>query len=147
MIALRPAEPGDADAIATIFETARTEHLGFLPVLHAREEDVAYFRRQIEGTDVTLAVDEAGPVGFIATEADVVSHLYVAPDRVGQGIGGRLLDHVMAGAGMLELWCFQANMPARRFYEARGFRAVECTDGAGNEEKTPDIRYAWRRPG
>ena len=34
---------------------------------------------------------------------------------------------------------------ARRFYEARGFRAIRFTDGAGNEEKTPDVRYRWER--
>ena len=38
----------------------------------------------------------------------------------------------------------QQNERARRFYEARGFRAVEFTDGEANEEKTPDVRYEWR---
>jgi hypothetical protein len=55
-----------------------------------------------------------------------------------------------AGAGpvrnSLELWCFQANSRARRFYEARGFHAILFTDGAGNEERTPDVRYRWERP-
>ena len=45
----------------------------------------------------------------------------------------------------MELWCFQANPPARHFYEARGFRAIRFTDGADNEEKTPDVRYRWER--
>jgi len=43
----------------------------------------------------------------------------------------------------LELWTFQVNDGARRFYERHGFRAVEVTDGAGNEERQPDVRYAW----
>jgi hypothetical protein len=34
---------------------------------------------------------------------------------------------------------------ARRFYEARGFRAIRFTDGADNEEGTPDVRYRWER--
>lgn len=46
----------------------------------------------------------------------------------------------------LELWCFQANSRARRFYEARGFRAICFTDGAANEENVPDTRYCWERP-
>jgi len=33
---------------------------------------------------------------------------------------------------------------ARRFYEAHGATAVEFTDGEGNEEKTPDVRYEWK---
>ncbi len=32
-----------------------------------------------------------------------------------------------------------------RFYEAREFRALKFTDGAHNEEKTPDVRYRWER--
>ena len=43
----------------------------------------------------------------------------------------------------MQLWTFQQNARARRFYEERGFRAVEFTDGEGNEEKTPDVRYEW----
>jgi hypothetical protein len=38
---------------------------------------------------------------------------------------------------------FQRNMPARAFYEARGLRVVEATDGAANEEREPDVRYRW----
>jgi putative acetyltransferase len=49
------------------------------------------------------------------------------------------------GVNALELWCFQANTSARRFYEERGFRAIRFTDGMHNEEKTPDIRYRWER--
>ena len=32
---------------------------------------------------------------------------------------------------------------ARRFYEHRGFRLVELTDGSENDEKTPDAHYRW----
>ena len=33
----------------------------------------------------------------------------------------------------------------RRFYEARGFRTTRFTDGADNEERTPDVRYPCER--
>ena len=52
-----------------------------------------------------------------------------------------------AGIGALELWCFQANERARRFYEARGFHAIRFTDGAENKERTPDVRYRWEQYG
>ena len=44
----------------------------------------------------------------------------------------------------MQLWTFQQNDRARRFYEARGFEAVEFTDGSGNKERQPDVRYVWR---
>ena len=75
-----------------------------------------------------------------------IDHLYVAPDRLAEGIGGRLLELAMAMSdGYLELWTFQVNDRARHFYERKGFEAVELTDGGGNEEREPDVRYAWSR--
>ncbi len=47
-------------------------------------------------------------------------------------------------AAGLQLWTFQVNGPAQSFYERHGCRAVERTDGATNEEREPDVRYAWR---
>jgi ribosomal protein S18 acetylase RimI-like enzyme len=43
----------------------------------------------------------------------------------------------------LQLWVFETNVGAQRFYRRHGFVEVERTDGAGNEEKAPDIRMAW----
>ena len=42
----------------------------------------------------------------------------------------------------LQLWTFQVNDRARRFYERNGFTIAEMTDGAGNQEREPDIRYS-----
>ena len=84
-------------------------------------------------------------VALMAVSDDMVEQLYVAPDRHGVGVGSRLLalakEQRPAG---LDLYCFQANTRAQRFYEARGFVAVAFGDGSGNEERQPDIRYAWR---
>jgi len=46
----------------------------------------------------------------------------------------------------LQLWTFQVNDEARRFYGREGFVEVEHTDGAGNEEGEPDVRLEWRPP-
>ncbi len=62
------------------------------------------------------------------------------------GAGTQLVEAAKAsGADVLELWCFQANSRARRFYEARGFRTIRFTDGAHNEERMPDARYRLER--
>ncbi len=75
---------------------------------------------------------------------DLIDQLYVAPDRLGEGIGRRLLDLAKRGAaGRLELWTFQENEQARRFYERNGFVPTEAPDGSGNEEGEPDVRYTW----
>src|SRR5882762_6404696 len=61
------------------------------------------------------------------------------------GVGRELLQVAQRPFDRLHLWTFQRNVPARRFYEARGFALVRETDGAGNEEKEPDALYRWTR--
>jgi len=145
-LTLRRATVEDADAIAAVF-SASFRLLTFLPPLHTSAED----RRFIEDTildqcRVTLAEDATGIVSFLALRGEEVRLLYTRPDRIGAGAGALLIEHAKAeGARALELWCFQANTRARRFYEARGFRAMRFTDGAGNEEKAPDVLYRWER--
>jgi GNAT superfamily N-acetyltransferase len=143
---LRRASACDADAIAEVYSTS-FRLLTFLPMLHTVEE----YRRFIANVilnecEVTVAEDESGIVAFLARQGEEVRLLYTRPDRIGMGAGTQLIDAAQAtGIGALELWCFQANERARRFYEARGFHAIRFTDGAQNEEQMPDVRYCWER--
>jgi len=77
-----------------------------------------------------------------------VDYLYIEPEMTGRGIGSALLDHAKhrRPAGF-SLWTFQENEGARRFYERHGLRVIRLTNGEGNEEKTPDVLYAWRTAG
>ena len=144
---LRRATVEDAEAIAAVF-SASFRLLTFLPLLHTPAED----RRFIEDVilsrcEVTVAEDASGIVAFLALQGEEVRLLYTRPDRIGKGAGTFLIEAAKArGAMALELWCFRANSRARRFYEAHGFRAIRFTDGANNEEGTPDVFYRWERP-
>jgi GNAT superfamily N-acetyltransferase len=143
---LRLAIASDAYAIADVY-SASFRLLSFLPMLHTVEE----YRWSISNVilnncEVTVAEDESGVVAFLARQGEEIRLLYTRPDRIGMGAGTQLIDAAKAtGIGALELWCFQANERARRFYEARGFRAIRFTDGTHNEEQMPDIRYRWER--
>ena len=95
---------------------------------------------------VTVAEDDTGIISFIARQDEEIRLLYTRPDRIGHGAGTQLVEAAKSsGVAALELWCFQANTRACRFYEGRSFRALFCTDGAQNEERMPDIRYRWQR--
>ena len=145
---LRKATADDAGDIAGVL-TASFRLLTFLPVLHTPEEDRGFIADVIlTRCDVILAEDHSGIVAFLARQGEEVRLLYTRPDRIGRGAGTQLIEATkQSGVTALELWCFQANTRARRFYEARGFRAIRFTDGAGNEERTPDVRYRWERDG
>jgi GNAT superfamily N-acetyltransferase len=82
-------------------------------------------------------------VALLALAPGWLEQLYVAPDRLGEGIGTRLMavakERQPEG---LQLWTFQVNARARRFYEWHGFVAVEETPDR-NQERQPDVRYQW----
>lgn len=139
---LRPARPEDAAAIAVIHRQAMRISLSFLPELHTAEEDLWFVREKLM-VENEVWVAEAGSqvVGYIAFHPGWIEHLFVHPDHQGRGLGPALLDKALADGSERRLWTFQQNARARAFYEARGFVAEEFTDGAGNEEKTPDVRY------
>jgi GNAT superfamily N-acetyltransferase len=145
-LTLRCATAADVDAVAEVF-SASFRLLTFLPMLHTVAEDRAFLANVIcRDCEVTVAEDDSGIVSFLARRGEEVRLLYTRPDRIGRGAGTQLIEAAkQSGVNALELWCFQANARARRFYEARGFRAIRFTDGADNEEKTPDIRYRWER--
>jgi GNAT superfamily N-acetyltransferase len=136
----------DADAIAAVF-SASFRLLTFLPALHTPAEDGRFIGEEIlSQCEVTVAEDDGGIVAFLALRGEEVRLLYTRPDRIGGGAGTLLIEAAKAsGVGALELWCFQANARARRFYEARGFSAVRFTNGADNQERTPDVLYRWER--
>jgi GNAT superfamily N-acetyltransferase len=143
---VRRATACDADAIANVF-SASFRLLTFLPMLHTVEEERWYITNVIlNKCEVTVAEDKSGIVAFLARQGEEVRLLHTRPDRIGMGAGTQLINAAKAsGIGALELWCFEANERARRFYEARGFHAIRFTDGAHNEERMPDIRYRWER--
>jgi putative acetyltransferase len=141
---LRRATGEDAHAVAAVF-SASFRLLSFLPRLHTIAEDRAFIANVIlRDCEVMVAEDDGGITSFLARQGHEVRLLYTRPDRIGEGAGTQLIEAAKkSGVRSLELWCFQANARARRFYEARGFRAVGFTDGTDNEEKMPDVRYRW----
>ncbi|WP_425100092.1 N-acetyltransferase family protein [Tropicibacter sp. S64] len=141
-VSLRPAHPGDALRLGAILSSF-TDEADWLPRVHSRAEDIAHAGDLIEKGWVTLAETPAGPCGFLARDHKTVHALYVSPDHRGRAIGTALLNDAKTATGALELWTFQANHGAQRFYERAGFAEAERTDGAANDEGLPDIRYVW----
>jgi len=145
-IALRRAGPDDAAAVAAVYSPSY-RLLTFLPALHTADEDREFIAGIIfKECEVTVAELAERIVAFLARDGEEVRLLYTHPDFIGRSAGGRLLEAAkQEDVEALELWCFQANTAGRRFYEAHGFKAIALTDGSGNEEKTPDVRYRWER--
>ncbi len=141
--------PEDAPVVAALFRRSRAAAMPWLPVLHSPDEDVAYFRGQLTSSSglgvavptADVADSTSALAGFAIVRPGWLDHLYVEPDRRGQGIGGALLDAAREEVtGDLELWVFARNTPALAFYAWHGAIEVARTDGSGNEEREPDLR-------
>jgi GNAT superfamily N-acetyltransferase len=143
---LRAAQPADRAAVGEIFLAARADALPYLPQVHTDEDTRAFFAGLVDGGSVTVAEHEGRVAGFLALSGDWVHHLYIGPPAQGKGLGSALLRDAQARSERLSLWVFQRNARAIAFYEHHGFAIVERTDGARNEERTPDARMVWPTP-
>jgi len=146
-LSIRQLELADMDAAATVHRTAFDCALPWLIGLQTPDEDRWFYRERVfTGCQVHGAFEGGALAGIIAFRSGWIDQLYVLPEAQGCGVGSELLQVAKRAFDCLQLWTFQRNLGARRFYEARGFALVEETDGAGNEEKEPDARYLWPRP-
>jgi GNAT superfamily N-acetyltransferase len=142
---IRSARPDDAEAIARIFRESRAEAMPWLPVLHDADEDLAHFRGRVDSDEVYVLEREGEVAGFALLHGDELDGFYVAPEHQRRGVGAALFRHVQERRPeRFGFWVFRDNERARRFYEAHGARFLYETDGASNEERTPDARYEWR---
>ena len=144
-ITIRPAGAADAGDVADVYLASFHATYDF-PLAHTDEEVRAWIRDEIEARGTWVALDSAGTtVGMMSVKPGELDQLYVRPDRLGEGIGRRLLELAREQSpDGLTLYTFQVNARARRFYERNGFVAEWFGDGLANEEGQPDVRYAWR---
>jgi [ribosomal protein S18]-alanine N-acetyltransferase len=175
-ITIRPAEPRDAQAIATMSRDFIESGLGWkydaARVLRAMRDRETLAVVACEGTKTGAASAAAkGTVaGFAIMEfGDERAHLVllaVRPSHRRLGIGQRMLDWLLesarvAGMASIHLELRAANDAARRFYRAMGFYETVLVpgyyrSGEGRKEgalrmlrvlRTPGpVPYTWRPP-
>jgi ribosomal protein S18 acetylase RimI-like enzyme len=150
---LRRATPPDAPAIAAVHVTAwQTAYRGLVPDdvlerLDAERRAADWAVILEDDSQHHLLLEDQGHIsGFVtcgpARDADLdprrtgeIYAIYVAPADWRRGFGRRLcaaaIDMLQsAGSREIALWVFERHAPARRFYEALGFRP----DGASRIE-------------
>ena len=149
MIEVRRARPDEGEELGSRHHAWRVAAIPSIPPpVHTESDTRTWFATQVlPNSEVWVAEVGGRVVALMVLRDDWLDHLYVAPDRTRQGVGALLiaLAKERRPAG-IQLWTFQSNHGARRFYEREGFEAVEETDGVGNEERAPDVRYRWTPP-
>jgi GNAT superfamily N-acetyltransferase len=146
----RPARADESADVADLYLRARHAAVPAVPPLVHDDHDVRHWFATVVMPEREVWVvdgpEDVGLVGLLVLDGDWVDQLYVHPAWTGRGIGRSLLDAAKRlRPDGLQLWAFQSNTGARRFYERHGFAAAETTDG-DNEEGEPDVRYVWPTP-
>ncbi len=145
---IRRCEESDLTAVYGIINAAAQVYKGVIPADRWHEPymgaeelagevaaGVAFWGCEEEGA--LLGVMGLQPV----QDVSLIRHAYVAPERQGQGIGTRLLDHLLgltATPTLVGTWA--AATWAIRFYERHGFRLVTPA------EKDMLLRRYWSIP-
>jgi GNAT superfamily N-acetyltransferase len=170
-VSTRPAQPGDARAIAVVHvrswqaayrNLVPQEYLdGLDPELRSARWNDILSQGQWPRWGVIVAEDAGEVVGFArvrptrdddldpATVGEITS-LYLLSDAWGRGFGRQLITAAraaMSAAGFREaaLWALDSNHHARSFYQADGWRP----DGAVKQDEVADFTLSelrYRRP-
>ncbi|MCL6283857.1 GNAT family N-acetyltransferase [Ruegeria sp. 2012CJ41-6] len=143
-VLLRQAHPTDAGRTGDILH-GFTRDNDWMPNLHSGAETIAFCGTMIARGWVTVAESDGQVAGFLARDGALIHSLYMSRGLRGQGIGARLLAQAKAQSDRLELFAFQANPGAARFYLREGFVEAARSDGRGNDENLPDIKFVWSR--
>jgi GNAT superfamily N-acetyltransferase len=142
---IRRAAVEESDVIADLWLRSRRASIPANPAPVHDDEDLRNHFSSVVLVEMEVWVVERGSrvVALMALSEGWIEHLHVDPELTGRGLGSRLVEVAKERwPHGLDLWTFQSNHGARRFYERHGFVAVAMTDG-DNEERAPDVRYHW----
>jgi len=145
--AIRPYRSDDLDPVVDLWYASW--HATFPDLRHhePKSEWRRRFEAEIAAEEQVYVAEVAGQIaGFLAVKdrgngQGYLHEIFVAPERLGQGIGSALmtLAKELAPAG-LSLHTLQRNTRAAAFYERHGFRVVSTGIGRVG---LPNAQYAW----
>jgi ribosomal protein S18 acetylase RimI-like enzyme len=144
-VSMRSARSQDMAVCAGIFNDW-IDQTEWMPRVHSRDDVVKHFEDDEKMKRNTIvAVDGSRVRGFVTlTREGFITALYVEQASRNQGIGGLLLARVKRELSPeINLYTFQANEAAQKFYKRHGFVEINRTTG-DNEENLPDILMEWR---
>lgn len=145
-VVIRRATPADAPAAAEVWLDSFRTALPTVRRIHTDDQVRSWVAAVLIPEHETWVAEASGEiVGMMALGGEELDQLYLRPDWRGRGLGHRFVALAKERRpGGLALYAFQVNGPACRFYVRHGFEVVDRNDGSRNEEREPDVRYAWR---
>ena len=144
-VSMRAARSQDMAVCAAIVNDW-IDQTGWMPRVHTHGDVVKHYEddEKIKRNTI-VAVDGARVRGFVTLTRDgFITALHVEEASRNQGIGALLLQRVKRELSpQINLYIFQANEKAQRFFARHGFAEINRTTG-DNEEDLPDTLMEWR---
>ena len=138
-VALRPATPADADAVARIWrEGWRDGHLGHVPaaLVEVRNPESFAQRAADRVANTTVAVVDGEVAGFTMVVGDEVEQVYVSRTHRGSGVAAELLADARA----------RSALQGMRWRGSRSRRATSGRDGSTSVAGGPTRGRSTTRP-
>jgi GNAT superfamily N-acetyltransferase len=151
-IQIRLGGAADVEAAVSVFERSNAaRRLGVWPSRAARVERlkghlddpacrlvVAVDGAEIVGMATAEPLREPDESGPVVPRGCFLGYLFVVPERWAEGIGGALLDAVLAeakhdGYDRIHLWTHEDNERSHRLYGSRGFTRTGRSAGGEDE--------------
>lgn len=139
------ASPFEADKVADVFLSSR-QSMTYLPNVHTDDETRHYITSLVSSGKIHVLKEDNVIAGLMMVEDGYLHHLYVDPKFHNKGYGKMLLDKAKElSFDGLQLWVFEQNKGAIKFYEREGFVLVNKRDEKeqDNEEGLADRKYTW----
>lgn len=89
---------------------------------------------------LTIAIDGKEIVGFMGVAERKIEMLFVSPEYIGKGIGGRLLRYAISEQGAQYIDVNEQNPLATAVYEHIGFRVYERSETDDQGQPFPILR-------
>ena len=130
---IRSARADEAEKCADIHVAAR-RRMTYLRNLHTSDETRSWMMDVFASENVIVAELDGEIVGYASFSGASLSNMYVMPAYQRRGVGTALLEAVFRQVPLgVELWVFEDNVDAIRFYERSGFKTVSRSSGENVE--------------
>lgn len=140
---IRRFKTEDTDAVMAVWQRAQDLAHPFLSQDVAAKVAADVRAIYLPNAETWVLERNGAPVGFIAMINTEIGGLFLDPELHGQGLGRRLVDHVVAAKGPLTVEVFKDNKIGVPFYQRYGF----VQTGEGMFELSGDATWKMAMPG
>lgn len=133
---IRPFETGDLPGVLAVYAASKLDELrneGRVPALVALDHDAERFATFQRST--VFVCGDTALLGYGACHGREITGLFVHPDARGQGLGGRLLAHLLDTHPRIDrLSVVASNAAAQTLYRRFGFEVVDTWMGRYHDQ-------------